>query len=133
MSQIRDQIPGEHNLATHNNQVPEKHVDEKDDETDDLRPLSQVANKYFRLVTSGVVDDTTDEAMNRDCAVLGPRGKGVSVNVRELGKRCLTALTVTMKITVANMNGERRRLHHAAAHSFQRKTTVDVVTVSGTM
>lgn len=133
MSQIKDQIPGEHNLATHNNQVPEKHVDEKDDETDDLRPLSQVANKYLRLVTSGVVDDATDEAMDRDCAVLGPRGEGVSVNVRELGKGCLTALTVTMKMTVANMNGERLRLHHAAAHSFQRKTEVDVVTVSGTM
>ena len=50
--------------ATHNNQVPEKHIDEQDDETDDLRPLSQVTNEYLRLAPSDVADDPVDEAMD---------------------------------------------------------------------
>ena len=50
--------------ATHNDQGPEKHIDEQDDETDDLRPLSQVTNKCLRLVPSDVVDDPVDEAMD---------------------------------------------------------------------
>ena len=82
-----------------------------------------------------MVDYPSDEAMDRDRAVLATRAS-VSVlgNSAREEEGHPTALIVTMKMTVARIRGECRRLHSAAAQLFQRKAEVDlaIVIISGT-